>query len=62
MDRGPGWQGTLSHKPFSYETIDLEILESEYTVLEEKLILLLMFGMLVSAAMSYFLSLKMMRR
>ena len=62
MDRGPGWQGTLSHKTFSYETIDLEILESEYTVLEEKLILLLMFGMLVSAAMSYFLALKMMRR
>jgi hypothetical protein len=33
MDRGAGWQGTLSHKPFTSETVDLEILESDDTVL-----------------------------
>ncbi len=38
------------------------ILESKYTVLKEKLILLFMLGMLVSVAISSFLSLKMMRR
>jgi hypothetical protein len=65
MDRGPVRQGTLPHKIFSQEAIDPGIPESNdtvLTVLKEKLIFLLMFGMPVSVAMSYFFSLKMMRR
>jgi two-component system NtrC family sensor kinase len=38
------------------------ILESKYTVLKEKLILLFMFGMLVSVAISSFLSMKVLRK
>jgi hypothetical protein len=30
------WQGTLSHKSFSSETIDLGILESDHTVLNSE--------------------------
>jgi two-component system NtrC family sensor kinase len=38
------------------------ILESKYTVLKEKLILLFMFGMLVAVAISSFLSIKMIKK
>jgi two-component system NtrC family sensor kinase len=38
------------------------ILETKYTVLKERLILLFMFGMLVSVAISSFLSLKILKK
>jgi phosphomevalonate kinase len=48
--------------PFPGNTLLNGILETKYTVLKEKLILLFMLGMLVSVAISSFLSLKMVKK